>query len=260
MNYAVRAAPKQNVMHKPSTGESPASSTAVQPPRGHFSLRRWGWPIAAASLVGFGLTVGIAKLAHRADAVEVRVVTVTKQATPQTIDSSNPGSITQDPPAASGPAATSAAASHIAIAAGHAPRAAKTSALRSSQVDADAAETAKPSQDPTDKSATAPYAGSRQTLDSASISRTVASYSGGVQRSCWQTALASRSPNAPPTARMTANVMVNPNGRVQSVNVSPDPQGYRGLSSCIQSKIRTWSFPHAAESTEVNVPFVFTVK
>lgn len=260
MHYAVRAAIRHVAMFNPSNGDPATSPTALEPQSGNSALRRWGLPIAAATLVGFGLTVGIAKLAHRADAVEVRVVTVTKQATPQTIDSSNPGSSTQDPPAAIGSASSSAAASHIAVAAGHAPRTAKSTPTRSGQIDANAAETAKPSQDPADQGTTTPYAGSRQTLDSASISRTVASYSGGVQRSCWQTALASRSPNAPPTARMTANVTVNPNGRVQSVNVSPDPQGYRGLSSCIQSKIRTWSFPRAAESTEVNVPFVFTVK
>lgn len=102
--------------------------------------------------------------------------------------------------------------------------------------------------------------GSRQQLDSATLSRTVSRYTASVKRSCWQPALDTRAPDASTSARISANIVVGPSGKVQKVTVSPDPKGYRGLSSCIQSRVRNWEFPPAGGSTEFNVPFVFAAQ
>lgn len=103
-------------------------------------------------------------------------------------------------------------------------------------------------------------ASGRQQLDSATLSRTVSRYTASVKRSCWQPALDTRAPDASTSARISANIVVAPSGKVQSVTVSPDPKGYRGLSSCIQSRVRNWEFPPAGGSTEFNVPFVFAAQ
>lgn len=100
----------------------------------------------------------------------------------------------------------------------------------------------------------------RQQLDSATLSRTVSRYTASVKRSCWQPALDTRAPDAATSARISANIVVASSGKVQSVTVSPDPKGYHGLSSCIQSRVRNWEFPPAGGSTEFNVPFVFAAQ
>jgi hypothetical protein len=103
-------------------------------------------------------------------------------------------------------------------------------------------------------------AAGRQQLDSATLSRTVSRYTASVKRSCWQPALDTRAPDASTSARISANIVVAPNGKVQAVTVSADPKGYRGLSSCIQARVRNWEFPPAGGSTEFNVPFVFAAQ
>jgi hypothetical protein len=100
----------------------------------------------------------------------------------------------------------------------------------------------------------------RQQLDSATLSRTVSRYTASVKRSCWQPALDTRAPDAATSARISANIVVAPSGKVQSVSVSGDPKGYRGLSSCIQARVRGWEFPPAGGTTEFNVPFVFAAQ
>ena len=51
-----------------------------------------------------------------------------------------------------------------------------------------------------------------------------------------------------------------PAGNVQSVSASGDPRGYRGLASCITSRVRAWRFPASSGQTTVNVPFVFAAQ
>jgi hypothetical protein len=102
--------------------------------------------------------------------------------------------------------------------------------------------------------------GGASQLDAATLSKTVSRYTPSVKRSCWQPALDMRTPDAPTTARVTANISVGPNGRVQNVSTSGDPKGYRGLANCIQSRVRNWEFPPAGGSTEFNVPFVFAAQ
>ena len=106
----------------------------------------------------------------------------------------------------------------------------------------------------------AAVSGGASQLDSATLSKTVSRYTPSVKRSCWQPALDMRTPDAPATARVTATITIGPSGRVQSVSTSGDPKGYRGLASCIQSRVRNWEFPPAGGSTDVNVPFVFAAQ
>lgn len=105
---------------------------------------------------------------------------------------------------------------------------------------------------------TAAHAG--EPLDSASVERTVSRYTSSVKRGCWQPALDTRDKDAPTSARVVVTITVAPSGSVQDVNTTGDPRGYRGLASCIASRVRGWSFPAAGDSTTVNVPFVFAAQ
>ncbi|OQX70056.1 MAG: hypothetical protein B6A08_02510 [Sorangiineae bacterium NIC37A_2] len=103
-------------------------------------------------------------------------------------------------------------------------------------------------------------ASSSQALDSAQIESTVSRYRTSVKRSCWQPALDARDKSAPSSARVTATITVLSSGAVKSVTTSGDPPGYRGLASCIQSRVSTWTFPASSGTTTVNVPFVFAAQ
>ncbi len=103
-------------------------------------------------------------------------------------------------------------------------------------------------------------ASSSQALDSAQIESTVSRYRTSVKRSCWQPALDARDKNAPSSARVTATITVLGSGAVKSVTTSGDPSGYRGLASCIQSRVSSWTFPASSGTTTVNVPFVFAAQ
>ena len=94
-------------------------------------------------------------------------------------------------------------------------------------------------------------------LDAAALQRTVARYKGSVKRGCWQPALQTRDENAPSSARINVSITVSPSGSVTGARTSGDPKGYRGLASCISSRVRGWRFPTSGETTTVNVPFVF---
>lgn len=94
-------------------------------------------------------------------------------------------------------------------------------------------------------------------LDATAIQRTVRRYSPAVRQNCWQRALNARAPGVPSSAKVTAQITVEPSGRVQSVQVSGAPRGYPGLAGCIESSVRGWAFPRAAGETVTNVPFMF---
>jgi TonB family protein len=81
-----------------------------------------------------------------------------------------------------------------------------------------------------------------------------------VKRSCWQPALDSRAPDAPTGARVAVKIDIAPGGNVSGVSSSGDPRGYRGLATCIESRVRNWSFPPSSGATTVNVPFVFAAQ
>ena len=99
-----------------------------------------------------------------------------------------------------------------------------------------------------------------QTLDSATLQKNVSRYTPSVKRSCWQPALDSRASDAPTTARVSVKIDIAPSGSVSGVSSSGDPRGYRGLASCIESRVRNWSFPPSSGATTVNVPFVFAAQ
>ena len=99
-----------------------------------------------------------------------------------------------------------------------------------------------------------------QGLDSATLQKTVSRYTASVRRSCWQPALDSRAPDAPTSARVSVKIDVSANGNVSAASSSGDPKGYRGLASCIESRVRNWTFPPSSGSTTVNVPFVFAAQ
>jgi hypothetical protein len=97
-------------------------------------------------------------------------------------------------------------------------------------------------------------------LDSGAVQRTVSRYTSSVKRSCWQPALDTRDKDAPTSARVSVAITVAPSGSVQDVSTSGDPRGYRGLASCIASRVRGWQFPVSNGATTVNVPFVFAAQ
>ncbi len=101
---------------------------------------------------------------------------------------------------------------------------------------------------------------SGQTLDSATLQKNVSRYTPSVKRSCWQPALDSRAPDAPTTARVSVKIDISPSGSVSDVSSSGEPRGYRGLATCIESRVRNWSFPPSSGATTVNVPFVFAAQ
>jgi hypothetical protein len=102
--------------------------------------------------------------------------------------------------------------------------------------------------------------GTGKSLSSDQVQKVVASHTPSVKRSCWQPALDTREADAPTSARIMVGITIAPSGRVQSVTTSGDPRGYRGLASCIASRVRGWQFPASDETTPVNVPFVFAAQ
>ena len=61
-------------------------------------------------------------------------------------------------------------------------------------------------------------------------------------------------------AASAAGATVGAGGNVQNVSTSGEPRGYRGLASCIASRVRGWTFPASSGTTTVNVPFVFAAQ
>jgi hypothetical protein len=116
-----------------------------------------------------------------------------------------------------------------------------------------------PQSGPSESGAT-PGASGAQTLDSATLQKNVSRYTPSVRRSCWQPALDSRAADAPTVARVSVKIDIAPSGNVSSVSSSGDPRGYRGLASCIESRVRNWTFPVSSGATTVNVPFVFAAQ
>ncbi|MBI5534735.1 MAG: zinc-ribbon domain-containing protein [Deltaproteobacteria bacterium] len=93
-------------------------------------------------------------------------------------------------------------------------------------------------------------------LEQADIQRVVSSNVGFVKRQCWEPALASRSPNAPTSAKVSVMLTIAPDGSVQSANASGG-SGYPDLASCVAGRVRGWKFPPSSGSSTANIPFVF---
>jgi outer membrane biosynthesis protein TonB len=93
-------------------------------------------------------------------------------------------------------------------------------------------------------------------LEQADIQRVVSSNVGFVKRQCWEPALASRSPNAPTSAKVSVMLTIGPDGSVQSANASGGG-GYPDLASCVAGRVRGWRFPPSSGNSTANIPFVF---
>jgi hypothetical protein len=113
-----------------------------------------------------------------------------------------------------------------------------------------------PRSEPVSAAAPAPQA----ELGAGQLQSTVARYTAGVKRSCWQPALETRDKEAPSSARVNVTITIAPSGAVQDVSTSGDPRGYPGLSNCIAGRVRGWQFPQSGASTTLNVPFVFAAQ
>jgi serine/threonine protein kinase len=94
-------------------------------------------------------------------------------------------------------------------------------------------------------------------LDATAIQRTVRKYSPAVRQNCWQRALNARAPGVPSSAKVTAQITIDPSGRVSSVTASGAPRGYAGLANCIEDAVKGWTFPRSSGETVTNVPFMF---
>jgi hypothetical protein len=92
-------------------------------------------------------------------------------------------------------------------------------------------------------------------LATADVERVVQSHRAFVKRQCWEAALAANPANAPSSVKVTVSITVGSDGRVQSTSASGG-EAYPGLSSCVQSQVRNWTFPRSDGAT-VTVPFVF---
>jgi hypothetical protein len=102
--------------------------------------------------------------------------------------------------------------------------------------------------------------GSLGQLSQAEISGVVESNRPGVRRRCWQPALEARAASASSTARVSASVVIDASGSVQSASAGGAEKDYPGLSSCIAARIKAWRFPPSSGSTPVNIPFVFAAQ
>jgi predicted Zn finger-like uncharacterized protein len=110
---------------------------------------------------------------------------------------------------------------------------------------------------------TAPSGGSSKSggggqLAAVDVERVVQQHRAFVKRQCWESALATRPPNAPSSARVAVSMSVASDGRVQNVTATGG-DGYPGLSSCVQNQVKTWTFP-PSDGSNVTVPFVFAAQ
>ena len=59
------------------------------------------------------------------------------------------------------------------------------------------------------------------------------------------------------TVRVSAAIDIEPSGRVGKLAVVGAEKEYPGLAACVQEEIKTWTFPQAAGTTHVQIPFAF---
>ncbi len=95
-----------------------------------------------------------------------------------------------------------------------------------------------------------PGAGSGGGLDQAGVERVVANHRQGVKRTCWERGGGEQKSSVNVT--VTANVA--PNGTVSSTSSTGDDPV---VAKCIESQVRTWTFPAPGSTTTINIPFKF---
>jgi membrane protein involved in colicin uptake len=88
-------------------------------------------------------------------------------------------------------------------------------------------------------------------FDQAAVERVVANHRAGVKRSCWER---NSGPDQKSSVNVTVNATVAPNGSVSSTSSSGDDPI---VAKCIESQVKTWTFPAPGESKQIALPFKF---
>jgi predicted Zn finger-like uncharacterized protein len=86
-------------------------------------------------------------------------------------------------------------------------------------------------------------------LDQAGVERVVAGHRAGVKRTCWE-----RGGDQKSSVNVTVTANVAPNGSVSSTSSSGDDPV---VAKCIESQVKSWSFPAPGSPTTINIPFKF---
>lgn len=93
--------------------------------------------------------------------------------------------------------------------------------------------------------------GSGGGLDTAGVERVVSAHRAGVKRTCWERGGGS-------DQKSSVNVMVTaqvaPNGTVSSASSTGDDPV---VAKCIESQVKSWTFPAPGSPTTLNIPFKF---
>ena len=66
---------------------------------------------------------------------------------------------------------------------------------------------------------------------------------------CWNRALLTRARDASREVHVDATIVIASSGAIDRVTTTGDPEGYPGLASCIEAKIRKWHFPQRPQPT-----------
>ncbi len=91
--------------------------------------------------------------------------------------------------------------------------------------------------------------GGGSSLSSDAIEGVVRSHSAGVKRTCWE-----RGGSQASSVNVTCRVVIAGNGQVSSASANgSDPV----VTKCIESSVRSWSFPASGGTTTVDIPFHF---
>jgi hypothetical protein len=86
-------------------------------------------------------------------------------------------------------------------------------------------------------------------FDQSAIERVVSSRKASVKRTCLE-----RSSGGASSTKVTATLTIAPSGAVQNVTSTGDDPV---MAKCIESQLRSWSFPAPGETQQVQIPFVF---
>lgn len=232
------------------------------PRRSGFSAAAW---IALAVAILFGMTISFVFFSRTQPPKEV-IRYVDRPVPGASSAAAAPTGQTSTPDEATAAADPKNPAKHVAgtgttkTAASSTPTAAEPDKGISGLKNLSGLSTTGPSRGPDGTTGPSGTVGGTGQLDGAQIQSTVARYTSSVKRACWQPALDTRDKDAPTTARVNVTITVLPSGSVSNATTGGDPRGYRGLSQCISSRVRGWTFPPSGDTTTVNVPFVFAAQ
>jgi hypothetical protein len=87
-------------------------------------------------------------------------------------------------------------------------------------------------------------------LDQAAVERVVAGHRAGVKRTCWERGGA----DTKSSVNVTVTATVAPNGTVANTTSNGDDPV---VGKCIESQVKSWTFPAPGANTTLNIPFKF---